>query len=181
MEGKLPLDDELVAISKLPLTQDTLKQLLYYCPETGLFTWLGRTSYRNYKGKVVCTKAKQGYILIGINSTRYNAHRLAFLYMLGKFPDNQVDHINGIRNDNSWINLREVTGQQNSANSKIRKDNTSGVKGISWYKRRDCWEASINLDGKKHRVGYFKELKDAEIALRRFRELLHKEHTNHGD
>ena len=90
------------------ITQSELKELLNYDPATGVFTWLvsrGRVKASSVAGHV----HSRGYIVIMVDGRRHLAHRLAFVYMTGTFPDDQVDHINEIKADNRWINLREAT------------------------------------------------------------------------
>ena len=90
------------------LTQSELKSLLHYDPETGLFTWIAPLSNRVQVGDVCSTVAPIGYILIGVRGQKLYAHRLAWLYMTGEWPENQIDHINCVKTDNRWANLREV-------------------------------------------------------------------------
>lgn len=93
--------------------------------------------------------------MIGIDGTRYLAHRLAFLYMTGAWPDCDVDHINLDRADNRWGNLRQATRSQNMANGKLRSSNTSGFKGVTWVSRLSKWRAEIVKDGRKKAIGHF--------------------------
>jgi|694.fasta_scaffold07589_25 hypothetical protein len=135
------------------LTQAQLKELLHYDTETGLFTWL--TSKRNSvkAGSIAGCKKENGYILIKIHNKRYKAHRLAFLYVYGRFPEKQIDHINRIRSDNRICNLREATNQQNLWNQSIRKDNTSGYIGVSMFRKK--YVAQITVDSKLIHIGTF--------------------------
>ena len=107
---------------------------------------------------------KKGYIVIMINGKNYFAHRLVFLYMEGYLPENDVDHINRIRNDNRWCNLREVSRSCNMKNINIRKDNASGITGVSWDKRRKKWIARIANNKKEIFIGYFENLSNAVKA-----------------
>jgi hypothetical protein len=99
----------------MELTQDILRSLLRYNPTTGEFTWLA-SQYRIKAGDVAGSKRTDGYIAIGVGGKLYKAHRLAFLYMEGEFPKDQVDHLNGIKIDNSWANLRKCTPIENMNN-----------------------------------------------------------------
>ena len=91
------------------ITQEELKELLDYNPETGLFTW---NVYNNIKNKTTAGTFNDGYIQIKIKQKIYQAHRLAWLYVYGEWPKGQIDHINGIRDDNRIENLRDVTNRE---------------------------------------------------------------------
>ena len=119
------------------LTQNRLKELLHYDPETGIFTW--RVSRRGAKSGSVAGVHDNGYIRIKIDYELYLAHRLTFLYMEGYFPEYHVDHKNRIRDDNRWSNLRHVSRQCNQRNASIAKDNTSGITGVCWHKNNKKW------------------------------------------
>ena len=140
------------------ITQDELKRLLHYDPETGDFTWLVAR-----KGTLRCktagTKHNRGYRTIHLNYKCYLAHRLAWLYMMGDWPKHTIDHINGIRDDNRWSNLREATRQENNFNSSSRKLSSSVYKGVFWAKRNKKWISKINFNNKQIHIGYF----DCEI------------------
>ena len=111
------------------MSQDRLKELLEYDPETGLFTWIKSNSNVAYVGKVCQCENAQGYIVIRIDKKLYRAARLAFLYMTGEWPI-EADHINGRTSDDRWINLRNCTSQQNKQNRSVRYDNALLIKGI---------------------------------------------------
>jgi hypothetical protein len=96
-----------------------------------------------------------GYRHICIDGCTYKAHRLAYLYMTGEWPKDQIDHINMDKNDNRWGNLRAATRSQNMANTRARTDNISGFKGVVWMKRQHEWAARIGVNGKQIHLGYF--------------------------
>lgn len=173
-------------MTKNILTQQYLKECLHYEPETGVFTWKVRpiTHFVNeHRMNLINSKCAtkeagmttdQGYQLIGVASRSYKAHRLAFLYMLGRFPL-QTDHINHNRLDNRWRNLREVTAAANNRNLSTRKSNTTGVPGVAWHKKTAKWRARIL----KEHIGLFTKLEDA-IAARKKWEKIYMFHENHG-
>ena len=139
------------------LTQEQLRELVTYHPESGLFTW--KTSLRSdLVGKLAGSRNTKGYIHIYVLGQRYKAHRLAFLYMTGQWPEDEVDHINRVRDDNRWINLRESDHLSNSRN---RTNNTSGVPGICWVKSYKKWWVRYNMN----HVGYYNTMADAKTAL----------------
>lgn len=146
------------------LTQDKLKEVLDYDPDTGIFKWKKYISSNASTGRIAGNQLPVGYISIQVSGTRYYAHRLAFLYMEGYFPENQVDHINKNKCDNSWNNLREVSIQCNARNVGNHKDNTSGVKGVDFIKARNKWRARITNMGNSIHLGLFNSFKDAVIA-----------------
>lgn len=111
------------------ITQERLKELLNYNPDTGDFTIKTSRVCRGIKDSVAGWLESTGYIRICLDYKKHSAHRLAFLFIEGRFP-NRIDHINHIRNDNRWVNLREVTHQENSKNQSINSKNTSGVMGV---------------------------------------------------
>ncbi len=159
------------------ITQKRLKELLHYCPETGDFTRLVRTAYCVQIGDVAGGLTLNGYIHISIDGERYYAHRLAFLYMTGEWPIDQVDHDNQIRSDNRWDNLNQATYATNGKNTSMRSDNTSGVVGVSWHKQ--TWRARIEINGKRKHLGCFINIKDA-IEARKAANIKYGFHQNHG-
>ena len=146
--------------------------------KSGLFTWKIASSARVEIGSIAGTKVK-GYIHIKINKKIYKAHRLAWLYVHGEYPNHHIDHKNHKKDDNRFKNLRDITHQENMKNTSKRKSNTSGVVGVSWNKQRNKWCASIRVDGKNTHLGYFANKKDA-VRTRKDAEVQHGYHKNHG-
>lgn len=161
------------------LTQEYLKTLLEYEEKTGIFT---RKISRGgkLKGSVAGTTNLQGYTVISIDDTLYLTHRLAWLYMKGLWPTFNIDHINNMKEDNRFSNLREATDSENNMNTLKRVDNTSGVKGVSFNKKSGKWVASVWHKKKQYRLGYFNTIEEASESIRFKREELHKEFANHG-
>lgn len=143
------------------LTQERLQELMHYDPDTGDFKWKVQKARCIKIGEVIHRIDYKGYVVVKIDGKTYKLHRLVFLYMEGYLPENQVDHINRIRNDNRWCNLREVSKQCNLRNSKQRIDNTSGVKGVCWFKRDNKWQVNIRILDKKHYLGLFNDFAEA--------------------
>jgi len=148
------------------LTQELVKRVLDYSPETGVFTRRVRTSNRVKAGLPAGGVDGRGYWLICVGGERHTAHRLAFLYMEGSFPKDQVDHINGERSDNKWSNLRHATNKQNAQNKAVARKNRNGHTGVSWCNHSKKWRAYIKLDGKMIYLGYHKEEESAVMARR---------------
>lgn len=144
----------------MTLTAEKLRELIHYDPETGAFAW--RKSHRGVRpGKCGRISKRSGYRDICIDYTLYRSHRLAFLYMTGKWPTKDIDHKNRIRSDNRWSNLREATSTQNSANVSVKTTNTTGFIGVVWDKARNKWRAQIRIDGRKTNLGRFDQIEDA--------------------
>lgn len=170
------------------LTQERLKKLVSYNPDTGIFIRL--VDSKNYSmGDIAGHLHLTGYIIIGFNKMYYKAHRLAFLYMEGDMPE-FVDHKDTVRYNNKWDNLRRATPRLNSYNQSIRSDNTTGIKGLSFrmtpagkYKR---WLGRVTYEGIRHGKEFYVDTygdnaKELAIQwLEETRQQLHKEFTNHG-
>jgi hypothetical protein len=149
---------------KTELTQSRLKELLHYDPETGLFTWLVSTGRRVKVGDVAVSINGRGYRQIQIDGKNYLAHRLAFLWVTGSFPKDQVDHIDGDPANNRWSNLRECTNAENNQNRASRKNSSSKYVGVCWHKRDQKWVAHIRINGKPIHIGYFDTEEEAYQA-----------------
>jgi HNH endonuclease len=154
------------------LTQERLKELLSYDPETGIFVRLIRTSSRANIGQIAGS-LKRGYKVILVLRKSYMAHRLAWLYIHGVFPQNHIDHINGIKDDNRMVNLREVTPAQNQQNRVKSKDNKSGFLGVSYNMRNEKFVANICLNRKIHYLGLFDTAEEASEAYKKKKKNIH--------
>lgn len=173
------------------ISQSELKELLRYDPETGNFTWKERGPElfsRNgdsdrwntrHAGKIAGNWNKTiGYIAIYINNKPHYAHRLAFLYMTGRCPE-EVDHDNGVRHDNRWLNLIDSDKAGNTKNRGMQKNNTSGVNGVSWNRKLGKWYAYIQVNSKTKTIGYFHDIEDA-VKARRSANQKYGFNKNHG-
>ena len=161
------------------MTQEYLKSLLDYNPETGKFIWKVSKNNRVKSGSEAGAIDFYGYRVIGIDKKDYKGHRLAWLWYYGKWPEDQIDHINHNPDDNRIKNLREVSNQENQKNQSVYRNNTSGHVGVYWCKIRSRWRAKITVNGKNIYLGYFKEKEDA-IKARKEAEAKYKFHKNHG-
>jgi hypothetical protein len=156
------------------LTQERLHELLSYNPDTGIFTNLTQRKGSSKKGTVAGSKHSSGYIHITIDSKKYRAHRLAWLYVHGNFPEKYLDHINEIKDDNRLVNLRLATKQENGHNmSSPHIDNTSGFIGVSWYKKAKKWVARIAINGRQKHLGVFDTAEQASEAYLAAKRELH--------
>jgi len=169
-------------MTDISLTQNELKLLLDYNPVTGIFT-RRVTSYRvkSQIGDIVGCLHDNGYLRTRINYRLYYLHRLAFLYMLGIFPPKQVDHINHLRTDNRWENLRHVTHRDNARNRPLGRTNKSGYFGVYWKKDKKKWAAQIRDNNSKLiYLGIFTDLAKA-VTVRKIAENKYGYHLNHGN
>jgi hypothetical protein len=146
------------------LDSKRLKELLEYNPETGIFT--RKIGIGGQKaGAIAGKQRKDGYIDINISPKRYLAHRLAWLYIHDSWPNQMLDHINGIRNDNKISNLREVTNSENQQNkTKARKDSNSKFQCVNYKPSHKKWEAYITVNRVKKHIGHFDSPEEAHAA-----------------
>jgi len=177
------------------IDQKTLKEILHYNPDTGVFTWRYRDpSYfsleriakgwnRRYANTVAGSFYKLGrntYVYIDVFAKRTAAHRLAFVYMgVPISQSDQVDHIDGNSSNNAFSNLRIVTNSQNCRNQRLRLNNKSGHAGVVRDKKYDGWVASIGYKGKRVYLGWFKD-KDMAIKTRQEAESNYNYSPRHG-
>lgn len=143
-------------------SHEDLKSLLRYDPETGKF-------YSLYSHKGLPIGREVGgldgdYVRLSVNGKIYRGHRIAWFYMTGAWPLEDIDHINGIKSDNRFCNLREASRGQNMMNIGVKRHNTSGYKGVSFYSKTGKWKAQIQHQGKKMGLGYFDDVKEAAEA-----------------
>jgi hypothetical protein len=161
----------------MELTQSLLKELLHYAPDTGVFTRFSENA-GSFNGAAGCV-VPRGYVSIWVAGKVYRAHRLAWLYMTGEWPENETDHINGKRADNRFINLRSVTHEENNQNKSISRRNKSGCTGVTKKASNGRWLAQIMANNERIHLGVFDDIKDA-IAARRSAEVKYGFHENHG-
>ncbi|MCC6776684.1 MAG: HNH endonuclease [Hyphomicrobiales bacterium] len=141
-----------------------LRELLHYDPKTGIFTWKVTINNKTRAGAAAGCRDGHAYHLIGVDGRLYVAHRLAWLWMTGAWPEADIDHRNLDKKDNRWSNLRAATRSGNMANTGARADNTSGLKGVTWDKHRNKWLAQIRVNGKNKFLGRFECLEAAHAA-----------------
>ncbi len=146
------------------ITAERLREALSYDPLTGIWTRRITTSSNARAGAIAGCLTPIGYLVIRLDGRLYASHRLAWLWMTGVWPSSALDHKDLNKSNNKWDNLRESTMSQNLANTRRRSDNTSGVKGVTWFKERGKWMAKIQVQGKFHTIGYFDDLEIAAAA-----------------
>ncbi len=138
--------------------------------KTGHFTRKVSRGGTARAGTIAGSLSSSGHIQIRIDGKPYLAHRLIFFMVTGRWPEGEIDHINGDPSDNRWSNLREATHAENGRNLRKMSHNTSGVPGVSWYARLGKWQAQIQVNRKKIHLGYFTDFEDA-VAARRAAEI----------
>ena len=162
----------------MQITQELLKENLSYNQESGFFIRIKKTANSVNIGDIAGTLHSDGYIYISVIGKKIPAHRLAWLYVYGSFPNNEIDHINGIKNDNSLINLREATRLENMQNQrKAHKDNPTGLLGVSFNKKLMKFTAQIHINGKQKKLGVFDTKESAYLSYLEAKNNIHKFNT----
>ena len=164
-----------------------LKSRLDYNPKTGIFTWKYKDGdsqgdkifNTKFGGKEAGNKNSYDYLQIKIYNKNILTHRVAYLFMTGEWPQDEIDHINGNRLDNRWENLRVVSKEENRKNQKINNRNTSGATGVSWSKEENKWIVKISVNKKQITLGYFNNFNEA-VKVRKKAEVEYGYHENHG-
>ena len=156
------------------MTKDYLHGVLDYSLVTGEFTWKKKLARKVVIGDVAGCVSRYGYTHIRIDGVVYQAHRLAFLYVMGYLPTNLVDHRNNIRSDNRWENLREATYSQNRMNCKSY--NKFRVKGVGFYIGK--YRVRLKESGRYRVFGYYPTLEEATLVSLREQKRIHGEWFN---
>jgi len=160
------------------LTQETLKQLISYNPETGEFTRLKSAGGRD-KDTKAGSIMNTGYLEVGVNGERWLGHRLAFLYMEGKVPD-YIDHKDSDRSNNIWSNLRACTQAQNLANTIPRKNTITGIKNVGIHKASGLYHVTLWSNNKLAHSSYHKDIELAALVAEEARNKYHGEFARHN-
>ena len=155
-----------------PKTLELMKELFVLDEETGyLYNRINRGGGAK-AGERAGSFIGNGYRRVHFRGRNYREHRVVFAFAHGRWPNEYIDHINGVRDDNRPENLREVSQQENTRNRKLCSNNTSGISGVKWDKRQQRWRAQLNL-------GYFDTIFEAACA-RKSAERRYGYHENHG-
>lgn len=159
------------------LTQEYLKDILLYEPDTGFFRWKKARSSQSKVGGIAGWNDGQGYLRIRLEKKDYKVHRLAWFYMTGQWPKNQIDHKDGVRSNNAWNNLREATHKQNMENFPVKINNKSGFLGVFLFKNSKKWGAQVTHNRKKFHLGSFLTAEEASDAVTKKRAELYTHYT----
>jgi len=163
------------------LTQERLKELLHYDPDTGVFTWIKShgSLNRRFLNKEAGSINNTGHRRIGLLGVHYQAHRLVWLYVYGELPKTDIDHKDQNGSNNKLSNLRKTTHQENCKNLSMKSNNKSGFTGVSFDKQREKWAAYITISMKKIHLGRFDDISDA-IGARKAANIKYGFYKNHG-
>ena len=155
-------------------TAERVRELLVYNPDTGVFTWRASRSNCIARTRAGSTVHARGYRLISIDGTKYLAHRLAWLYVTGEWPEEEIDHIDGQTDNNRFINLRPASRVHNAQNAKRDVGDTSKHPGVYWDKSRGKWSVRIRVeDNRRMFLGRYDDEAPAALIYQIARELCH--------
>lgn len=149
---------------KHQISAERLRKIYHYDPETGHWTHLIPRQCVKAGTRAGSERHKVGYTSLSADGRGYLAHRLAWLWVTGDWPAEQIDHVNGNRGDNRWCNLRLATNGLNKANSCLPRNNTAGFKGIHRTHRGKPWRARITVNGERISLGSFDTKEEAAMA-----------------
>ena len=152
-------------------TQERLKEVLNYDPASGKFTWIIHR-HKSYVGKEAGCADGTRRLTISVDGARYFAHRLAWLYVHGVWPEGVIDHIDGNPGNNALANLRDVSVAINSQNRRrARSESKTGVLGV--FKKNGHFFASISVNDKTRHLGVFETVEEAHDAYVKAKRVLH--------
>ena len=159
------------------LSAKDLRELIDYDESTGIFSW--KKKRRGIKtGVALGCDNGFGYLRITVLGKSYYAHRLAWLYVYGQWPKNEIDHINGIKNDNRIKNLRDISGIANLQNRvRCQKNSETQTLGVSWHKKTKKWQAHICVYKQRKYLGLFESIEDAHNEYLKEREKIKYENS----
>ena len=172
--GRRPSDTDDDMVSEL-------RDRLNYDPHTGILTWK-KVRKRKLMGSEAGFMMNSGYMALKIGTRRIQCHRVAYAIVNGAIGDGvEIDHINGVKHDNRISNLRACSASQNRMNVALMKNNTSGVKGVSFCRSSGKYRAEIMVNYKSYYLGEFSSIDEASKAVSSVRANIHKEYSNHGE
>jgi len=149
---------------RLKITQEYLRRNFRYDESTGELTRTVHTGGAGVPNVAIGTRDAKGHLRANIGGRGEFVHRLIWLYVTGEWPKQQIDHVNGIGDDNRWANLREATPTQNKCNQPVRRDSASGLKGVHQDRITGRWRAYISVDRKRINLGFFATKEEAHAA-----------------
>ena len=162
-------------------TQEEVRRLFDYDTEGWLLRQTSPSQNTRIGDRAGSLNRKIGYLQVSVNNVKEYGHRLVWIWHYGDIPAGlQVDHADGDRANNRVENLRLASQWENTHNSRRSLNNTSGVKGVCWDKRREKWLARLSIDRKVRHLGYYECLGEAEEVVMRTRQECHGEFCNHG-
>ena len=144
----------------MKIDRKRLLEVLDYNKDTGIFSWKVSLNRRVLAGSTAGSHDTHGYIQIGIDGRTYLAHQLAYLYVDGNVPA-EIDHIDRVRNNNKWLNLRPLLHQENMQNLSMYNSNKSGTAGVWFSSYNERWYAQLTFGGEQKYLGCFKQKQEA--------------------
>jgi HNH endonuclease len=154
------------------LTHERLLHLIDYDPQTGVFCWKN-CYFKSWRGKKAGSINGEGYVHIKIDQRNYQAHRLAWFFVRGEWPRQEIDHVNALKADNRFSNLRESTHGENQQNvTRAQRNNRSGYLGVAIS--NGGFVATIYADGRRHHLGRFNSAEDAHDTYLRAKAKMHR-------
>lgn len=160
---------------ELPPTKE-LHELFEY--RDGSLYWKVRRGKAGTGKKAGCVN-KEGYLVVGIKYKKCLVHRIVWA-MHGNEPVRVLDHINNDRQDNRIENLRAADWTINARNASVRKDSTSGIKGVSWHKESRKWIGQVWHENKIYKTKHYEDKNECAAAVKALRESLHGKFAHHG-
>lgn len=146
-------------------TDEELRSILEYDPGSGEIRWKVRTGAKSKVGTVAGSLDSKGYVVIRVKGATHKAHRLAFLLHTGAWPEKQVDHVNGVKADNRWSNLRDVDSVVNMGNRGLQSNNTTGFRGVT-ERAGGRFQASLQSGKTRKVIGTFDTAEEAGAAYK---------------
>lgn len=160
------------------MSEDLIKSSFTYDPDTGVLFWATRAASKIKVGDKAGTLSKKGYLTVKLLGKMYLVHRIIWLLCYGSWPEDQIDHVNGLRADNRIKNLRAVSNQENQRNRRLSCKNKTGVSGVILLKS-GRYRAVIRVCGVLKHLGQFTTLEEAAGAKAEA-ESFYGFHPNHG-
>lgn len=157
------------------ITAHEAAELLNYDPSTGVLSWRKNPAQHVKAGAKAGRINRGGYVEVGIKGRVYLAHRVIWLMVTGEWPTGHIDHRNGVRSDNRWDNMRDVTPTQNAQNRRAAgtANKSSGLLGVTLHRQTGKWQAQIETRGKSKHLGLFD---DPQVAHQRYLEAKREMH-----
>ena len=165
---------------KVLIIPEEIKNYLDYNELTGELCWIGKPAKQTIIGSKAGALISTGYIQIGFKNSNYQAHRIAWFLKTGEQPPNEIDHIDEVKHNNKWVNLRKTNPSQNQCNVGKYTNNTSGFKGVTKQTNTDKWKAQIGINNKVMHLGLFSTPEEAHLAYCEAADKYHKEFSNYG-
>lgn len=177
-----PRDPSAFGIDRKLVSPAHIRQQFTYDEATGEFRHRHdkkagpkHSNIRAVAGTIATSNAGKGYLKVVVFNRSFLAHRAAWAYVHGEWPEGQIDHINGVRHDNRLSNLRDVSQSENQHNQCVtkRRKADSPLAGAHFNKPWGKWQAMIGVNGKSHSLGGFATAEEAHAAYLAAKAVMH--------